>query len=368
MVMAGSDAFRTFEHAGWGKDTVALAYHRHLGEVTSGCIPKLLEAAGVKAGDKVLDVACGAGYVAASARDRGAVAIGLDFSAVQVRLAEQTYPGIRFIEGDAEALPFPDREFDAVVNAFGLPHIPDPDKATAEAHRVPAGRPVRLRLVVRACEMRRLLDGLRRDTGARLARRGAAARTRLLRLRPAGRGPGDARAGGVRRRAGRLARSAQVKPRCRRRAGREPVPRSSAPARAIRNSRKRLLLFRPGTVIAGASPLTATQSVAGQAAPPRATASLAAMRSPNLRSRRTFAGFLPADRAWQPSPCTSAPARALHVRRWGQSTRWRSARTDSPSAGNLQQVGIVHPPRGLAVTLNLPQNLRAGPWGRAELF
>jgi ubiquinone/menaquinone biosynthesis C-methylase UbiE len=66
----------------------------------------------------------------------------VDFSAAQVCLAEQTYPDIRFIEGDAEALPFVDGEFDAVLNAFGLPHIPNPDKATAEAYRVlkPAGR------------------------------------------------------------------------------------------------------------------------------------------------------------------------------------------------------------------------------------
>ncbi len=140
--MAGSDAFRAFEHAGWGNESVALAYHRNLGDVTRGCIPDLLDRAGLKAGDKVLDVACGAGYVAAAARARGADATGLDFSAVQVRLAEETYPGIRFVEGDAEALPFADGDFDAVVNAFGLPHVPDPDRATAEAYRVlkPAGR------------------------------------------------------------------------------------------------------------------------------------------------------------------------------------------------------------------------------------
>ena len=86
--------------------------------------------------------ACGAGYVAAAARDRGADAVGVDFSASQVRLAEQTYPGIRFVEGDAEALPFEDGEFAAVLNAFGLPHIPDADKAAAEARRVlkPGGR------------------------------------------------------------------------------------------------------------------------------------------------------------------------------------------------------------------------------------
>lgn len=134
--MVESDAFRAFEHAGWGNESTAISYHRCLGEVTRGCIPELIRATGLKAGDKVLDVACGAGYVAAAARDRGADAIGVDFSAAQVRLAEQTYADIRFIEGDAEALPFVDGEFDVVLNAFGLLHFPNPDKATAEAFRV----------------------------------------------------------------------------------------------------------------------------------------------------------------------------------------------------------------------------------------
>lgn len=134
--MATSETFWEFEHAGWVDDSVTLAYHRYLGEVTRACIPALLDAAGLKAGDRVLDIACGAGYVAAAARDQGADAIGVDFSAAQVRLAQRSYPGIRFLEGDAEALPFTDGEFDVVLNAFGLPHVPDPDIATAEAYRV----------------------------------------------------------------------------------------------------------------------------------------------------------------------------------------------------------------------------------------
>jgi ubiquinone/menaquinone biosynthesis C-methylase UbiE len=132
--MVTSESFRDFEHAGWIDNSVALSYHSKLGEVTRACVPAMLEAAGLKTGDRVLDVACGAGYVAAAARDRGAEAVGVDFSAVQVRLAEQSYPGIRFVEGDAEALPFIGAEFDVVFNAFGLPHVPNPEVATAEAY------------------------------------------------------------------------------------------------------------------------------------------------------------------------------------------------------------------------------------------
>jgi SAM-dependent methyltransferase len=142
MSMSASGAFRDFELAGWSSASVAAAYHRHLAELTSGCIPELLCAAGVRAGARVLDVACGAGYVAAAAHELGADAVGIDFSAAQIRLATQSYPGIRFIEGDAEALPFAAGKFDVVFNAFGLPHVPNPDKVMAEANRVlkPAGR------------------------------------------------------------------------------------------------------------------------------------------------------------------------------------------------------------------------------------
>ena len=137
-----SNSFRDFEHAGWDDLHVAASYHRNLSELTTACIPELFRSARLKQGDRTLDVACGAGYVAARASAQGVEAIGLDFAAAQIRLAEQTYPGTRFIEGDAEALPFPDRDFDVVFNAFGLPHVPHPDKVVAEAYRVlkPGGR------------------------------------------------------------------------------------------------------------------------------------------------------------------------------------------------------------------------------------
>jgi SAM-dependent methyltransferase len=133
-------AFGAFERRGW--DVAANPYHQHFGALTQQSSEVLLDAAGVRAGSKVLDVATGAGYVAALARKRGADAIGLDFSPMQVELARRTYPGIEFQQGDAENLPFQADRFDAVVMAFCLLHLPNPERAVAEAFRVlkPGGR------------------------------------------------------------------------------------------------------------------------------------------------------------------------------------------------------------------------------------
>ncbi len=128
------NAFADFERRGW--DKAADPYHHHWGVLTQQSCESLLDAADVRAGSDVLDVATGAGYVAAAAHRRGANVIGLDFSPSQVALAQQTYPGIEFREGDAQNLPFEAARFDAVVMGLCLLHLPDAERGLREAFRV----------------------------------------------------------------------------------------------------------------------------------------------------------------------------------------------------------------------------------------
>jgi ubiquinone/menaquinone biosynthesis C-methylase UbiE len=130
-------AFTAFEKAGW--EAAADPYHRHWGPLSQQSASAMLDAAHVTAGTRVLDVATGAGYVAATAAARGAIAVGLDFSAAQVVLAQATYPAVTFRQGDAEALPLEDASFDAVVVGFGVNHLPHPERAFGEAFRVLRG-------------------------------------------------------------------------------------------------------------------------------------------------------------------------------------------------------------------------------------
>ena len=129
-----SNAFYEFEKAGW--ERVAGDYHRYFAALTTRFIDPLLNAGGVKAGSRVLDVATGPGYVAAAAARRGAEVEGIDFAEAAVAVARQQYPAITFQTGSAEKLPFPDALFDAVVMNFGLLHVAQPELALAEAYRV----------------------------------------------------------------------------------------------------------------------------------------------------------------------------------------------------------------------------------------
>lgn len=133
---AAAQSFHEFEQAGWEDAGTVTEYDQHLSQVTIQSIPAMLDAAGVGKGSRVLDVATGAGYVADAAAQRGAAAIGIDFSAAQVRMARERYPAIHFEQADAEALPFEPDHFDAVVNAYGMCHLPNPDLALREAFRV----------------------------------------------------------------------------------------------------------------------------------------------------------------------------------------------------------------------------------------
>ncbi len=135
-----SSAFREFEHQGWQE--IAARYHDGFASVTVQSVGPLLDAAHVTKGTRVLDVACGPGYVAAAAAARGADALGVDFSSEMVQEARRRHPGVRFEEGDAEQLPFPASNFDAVVTNYGMLHFGRPERALAEARRVlrPGGR------------------------------------------------------------------------------------------------------------------------------------------------------------------------------------------------------------------------------------
>ncbi|HZT42497.1 MAG TPA: methyltransferase domain-containing protein [Chthonomonadaceae bacterium] len=136
----GPEAFKAFEHEGW--QTVATEYRDFWGPLTQQAVAPLLEAVGAGPGVRLLDVATGPGYVAATAAERGARAIGVDFSAAMVAEAGRRYPKVTFQEGDAEALDFSEASFDAVTIAFGLLHLARPERALAEAQRVlrPGGK------------------------------------------------------------------------------------------------------------------------------------------------------------------------------------------------------------------------------------
>lgn len=101
----------------------------------------------IRAGESVLDVACGTGNTALAARARGAKVMGLDLTpqllaSAQKRAAAEGYDDITWKEGDAENLPFPDTAFDVVVSSCGLMFAPDQKKVAGEVARVtkPGGR------------------------------------------------------------------------------------------------------------------------------------------------------------------------------------------------------------------------------------
>lgn len=131
---AGGSTFKEQELAGW--DAKASAYDDYAGTITRQIVGPLLDAAEVMEGTQLLDVACGPGYLAGAAAERGAKAIGIDFAPSMVREAAENFPRAEFLHGDAEALQFESHSFDAVVCGFGLGHLPEPEKGLLEAFRV----------------------------------------------------------------------------------------------------------------------------------------------------------------------------------------------------------------------------------------
>ncbi|BBK38741.1 hypothetical protein STAQ_38190 [Allostella sp. ATCC 35155] len=107
---------------------------------------QLCEAADLRSGWTVLDVAAGNGNATLAAARRGCAVVSTDYvPALLERGRERAQAerlAVEFRQADAEALPFADASFDAVLSTFGVMFTPDQDKAAAEMLRVcrPGGR------------------------------------------------------------------------------------------------------------------------------------------------------------------------------------------------------------------------------------
>lgn len=100
----------------------------------------LCEALDLRAGERVLDVACGNGNASLAAARRFALVTGLDYvpallERAGARAAVDGLP-LDLREGDAEALPFQGGAFDVVLSTFGVMFAPDQERAARELLRV----------------------------------------------------------------------------------------------------------------------------------------------------------------------------------------------------------------------------------------
>ena len=134
MSQSDPEAFNAYERAAW--NVAAPAYLEGFGSLVRQSIDRLLEGLELTPGARVLDVACGSGFVSAAATARGATAVGIDASSAMLHQARSEHPDAAFHLGNAESLPFADGEFDAVACNYGMLHFGRPERALAEAFRV----------------------------------------------------------------------------------------------------------------------------------------------------------------------------------------------------------------------------------------
>ena len=131
--MGAFDDFKAAQRAGW-------AHFAPLQAITTMTAARLIQHAGVDAGLRVLDVACGTGVAAVTAARAGARVTGLDLTPELLAVAHENARiagvDIDWHEGDVESLPFGAATFDTVVSQFGHMFAPRPEVAVAEMLRV----------------------------------------------------------------------------------------------------------------------------------------------------------------------------------------------------------------------------------------
>ena len=101
---------------------------------------RLVDAADLRAGSRVLDVATGSGNAALAAARLGARVTGIDYVPALLERGRQRAVAegldVELVDGDAEAIPFPDASFDAVLSVYGSMFAPNHARAAAEIVRV----------------------------------------------------------------------------------------------------------------------------------------------------------------------------------------------------------------------------------------
>jgi SAM-dependent methyltransferase len=112
-------------------------------DLSLGCgVP--VDYAGIRTGDRILDLGSGAGndcFVARSLAGETGHVTGLDFTEPMLRKAEENraklgYTNVEFIRGDIEEMPLPDNSYDVVLSNCVLNLVPDKEKAFSEIFRV----------------------------------------------------------------------------------------------------------------------------------------------------------------------------------------------------------------------------------------
>lgn len=102
---------------------------------------RLARLAGAHPGDQALDLCCGTGDISFALAQQGATVTGLDFSKEMLAVADARNPmsdvrNPKFLQGDAQKLPFADSSFDIVTVGYGLRNLASWETGLAEMVRV----------------------------------------------------------------------------------------------------------------------------------------------------------------------------------------------------------------------------------------
>jgi ubiquinone/menaquinone biosynthesis C-methylase UbiE len=111
-------------------------------QASARLIDQFVRLSGLAPHARVVDLGCGSGTFTQLLQRAGYDCVGLDISGKLVEVGRRKHPGIEFLQGDIEHLPFADASFDGVLLSGVVHHFPDPSRCAAEVFRIlrPQGR------------------------------------------------------------------------------------------------------------------------------------------------------------------------------------------------------------------------------------